>query len=43
MSRVAAACLAVLALATPAPGETIRVASFDTDLSRDGPGLLLRN
>lgn len=43
MSRVAAACLAVLALATPAPGETIRVASFDTDLSRDGPGLLLRD
>ncbi|QFU07133.1 hypothetical protein PARPLA_00053 [Rhodobacteraceae bacterium THAF1] len=33
----------VAALATPAAAETLRVATFHTELSRAGPGLLLRD
>ena len=42
MRRLAAALLLILA-ATAAPAETIRIATFNTELSRDGPGLLLRD
>jgi Endonuclease/Exonuclease/phosphatase family len=38
--------LALLALASwsaPAPAETLRIAVFDTELARQGPGLLLRD
>lgn len=37
------ALLAALLLAAPAGAEVVRVATFSPDLSRDGPGLLLRD
>ena len=30
-------------MALPASAETLRIATFNTDLARDGPGLLLRD
>ncbi|HBS49077.1 MAG TPA: endonuclease [Rhodobacteraceae bacterium] len=42
MRRLAAA-ISLAFLASAGWAETIRVASFDTELSRDGPGLLLRD
>lgn len=39
--RTAALCL--LALTAPGWGEVLRIASFNTELSRKGPGLLLRD
>ena len=44
--RPALPCLAVAALillATPATAEPLRIAAWGADLSRDGPGLLLRD
>lgn len=35
--------LALLLLATPAAADTLRIATWDPGLSRDGPGLLLRD
>ena len=35
--------LSAAALASPAAAETIRIASFDAELTRKGPGLLLRD
>ncbi len=35
--------LLILTSATTAPGETLRVASYHVELTRDGPGLLLRD
>lgn len=35
--------LALLVLATPAGAETLRIATWDPGLTRDGPGLLLRD
>jgi len=44
MTPARAICaLALLLNALPAIGEPIRVASFNADLTRDGPGLLLRD
>ena len=42
MRLLAAACL-LLSLAPPAAAETFKVATFNTELSRKGPGLLLRD
>ncbi|PCJ08541.1 MAG: endonuclease [Rhodobacteraceae bacterium] len=42
MRRVAALLL-LLSLALPSHAETLRIATFNTELSRNGPGLLLRD
>lgn len=39
----AAALALLIAIVHPAHGDTIRVATFNAELSRDGPGLLLRD
>ncbi|SFU15108.1 endonuclease/exonuclease/phosphatase family protein [Sedimentitalea nanhaiensis] len=36
-------CLAAISLAAPGWADSLRIASFNTELSRDGPGLLLRD
>ncbi len=43
MIRGIATTLLAAALALPAAAETIRIASFDPELTRKGPGLLLRD
>jgi len=43
MNRVLAAALSALLLTPPASAETLRVATWHADLSRRGPGLLLRD
>ncbi|MBK0326301.1 endonuclease/exonuclease/phosphatase family protein [Rhodobacteraceae bacterium F11138] len=37
------ACLAAILLAAPVGADSLRIASFNAELSRDGPGLLLRD
>ncbi|KAE9632375.1 endonuclease/exonuclease/phosphatase family protein [Parasedimentitalea maritima] len=37
------AALLLLSLTTPSHADTLRIASFNTELSRDGPGLLFRD
>ncbi|MGR3760931.1 endonuclease/exonuclease/phosphatase family protein [Roseobacteraceae bacterium NS-SX3] len=41
--RLLAACLLALAAALPAAADRLRIATYNTELSRDGPGLLLRD
>lgn len=43
MSRIAVCIALALSLIAPVSAETIRVATFDTELQRRGPGLLLRD
>lgn len=43
LSHFCAALFSTLACALPSMGETLRIATFNTELSRKGPGLLLRD
>lgn len=43
MKGLAASLLLLLSLALPSHADTLRIATFNTELSRDGPGLLLRD
>lgn len=43
MNLIRAAVLGVAGVATPAAADTLRVATFNAELHRDGPGLLLRD
>ncbi len=43
MARAACCAVALILAALPVTAETIRIASFNTELQREGPGLLLRD
>ncbi|OUS37291.1 endonuclease [Rhodobacterales bacterium 56_14_T64] len=43
MKGLAASLLLLLSLALPSHADTLRIATYNTEFSRDGPGLLLRD